>query len=61
MRAVKQDDDRGMESRGCETPTLSCEPVPGETGDSRGDAGPSEVLPEADDRALEEAGYGHGV
>ncbi len=60
MRAVKQGDDR-VESGGCKTPTLSCEPVPGETGDPRGDAGPSEVLPEPDDRALEEAGYGHGV
>lgn len=61
MRAVNQGDDCAMANTGRESPTRSGEPVPAEMGDSGGDAGPSEVLPEADDRALEEAGYGYGV
>lgn len=61
MRAVNQVSDRAAENAGDETPTLRCEPMQGEMAASEDDGCPSEVLPEADDRALEEAGYGHGV
>ena len=62
MRAANQGTDRAPEGAGDETTTLRGEPTHGaEMAVPGGDGRPSEVLLEADDRALEEAGYGHGV
>ena len=61
MLVVKQVDDREPQSTGDEIPTLRCDPMKGERAASGSDRGASDVPSEADDRALEEAGYGHGV